>query len=75
MSVCPCLCVCYSHVHLAEVAVAILDDMCMFGAVENGDWTFVDRCSDVVVGRVDGHSHHVDTQVTHKHDARALTHR
>lgn len=70
-----CECVCYSHVHLAQVAVAVLDDMCVFGAVKHGDWTLVALGSDVAVSWVDGHGHHVDTQVTGEHDARALTHR
>lgn len=40
----PWLCVrsvCYSHVHLAQVAVAVLDDVSMFRAVEHRDRTFV----------------------------------
>lgn len=63
---------CYSHVNLAEVAVAVLDDVSMFGAVEHGDRTSVTLCPDIVVGRVDGHGHHVDTQVTDEHDACTL---
>ncbi len=43
----------HSHVDLAEVAVAVLDDVGMFGAVEHGDRTFVALCSDVVVSWVD----------------------
>lgn len=62
----------YSHVHLAQVAVAVLNDVGVFGAVEHGDRAFVALGSDVVVGRVDGHGHDVDTQVTDEHDARAL---
>lgn len=52
--------------------MAVLDDMSVFGAVEHGDRTFVALCSDVVVGRVDGHGHHVDSQVADEHDARTL---
>lgn len=53
--------------------MAVLDDVSVLGAVEHGDRTSIALCSDVVVGRVDGHGHHVDTQVTDKHDARTLT--
>lgn len=67
-----CCCVSYSHVDLAEVAVAVLNDVGVFGPVEHGDWTFVALRPDVVVGRVDGHGHDMDAQVTDKHDARTL---
>lgn len=52
--------------------MAVLDDVSVFGAVEHRDRTFVALGSDVAVGRVDGHSHQVDTQVTDEHDARTL---
>lgn len=68
-------CVCDSHVHLAQVAVAVLDDVCVFGAIKRGYWTPVALGPDVAVGWVDRHGHHVDTQVTDEHDAGALTHR
>lgn len=55
--------------------MAVLDDVGVLGPVEHGDRASDALRSDVVVGRVDGHGHDVDEQVTHEHDARALTHR
>ena len=64
----------YSHIHLAQVAVAVLDDVCVFGAVEGGNRSSVCFGPHAVVGGVDGDRHHMDAQVTHEHDARTLTH-
>lgn len=63
----------YSHVHLAQVAVAVLDNVGVFGAIEHGDWTPLTLGPDIVVSWVNGHCHHVDAQVTHEHDTRTLS--
>lgn len=62
----------YSHVHLAQVAVAVLDDVGVFGAVELGHRAAVALGSDVTVGRVHRHGHHVDAHVTDEGEASTL---
>lgn len=62
----------YSHVHLTQVAVAVLDDVSVFGAVKSWDRTSGAFGANVEVGRVDGHGHQVDAQVTCEHDTCAL---
>ena len=52
--------------------MAVLDDVGVFGPVEDGHGALVALGSHVVVGGVDGHRRQVHKQVTHKHDARAL---
>lgn len=62
----------YSHVHLTQVAVAVLDDVSMFGAVKSWDRTSAAFGANVQVSRVDGHGHQVDAQVAREHDTCTL---
>lgn len=62
----------YSHIHLAQVAMAVLNHVSVFGAVEGRDRTPAASRADVEVSWVDGHGHQVDTQVTREHNTRAL---
>lgn len=62
----------YLHIHLTEVTVAVLDDVCVFCAVEGRQWPLVTLCSDVIVRRVDGDSSQVHKQVTGERNACTL---
>ena len=44
----------YLHIHLTEVAVAVLNHVCMLGAVKHRNWPLVALRSDVIVSRVNG---------------------
>jgi len=66
--------VCYSHIHLAQVAVAVLDDACVLGAVKHGDRPSVALHPYAVVGWVHRHGHDVHAQMAHEYDASTLTH-
>lgn len=52
--------------------MAVLDDVCVFRAVEHRQGSPVTLCSDVVVRRVDGDSSQVHKQVANKCDACTL---
>lgn len=60
------------HIHLTEVTVAVLDDVCVFCAVEHRQRSFVALRSDVIVRRVDGDGGQVHKQVTDESNACTL---
>lgn len=53
--------------------MAVLDDVSVFGAVKSWDRTSAAFGANVQVGRVNGHGHQVDAQVTREHDTCALS--
>lgn len=62
----------YSHINLAQVAMAVFNHVSVFGSVEGWHWTSAAFSADIEVGRVNGHGHQMDTQVTCEHNTCAL---
>lgn len=63
----------YLHIYFTEVAVTVLDDVCMFGVVKHRHGSLITPSSDIIICRVDGDGHQVHEEVTDKCNACTLS--